>query len=108
MENWVSPQEGGHGTWGAEASLGGGGIFQNSNSCALTAKTIAASIPFYPFKGIERFYDIQGFLSEPILFKHIVNVLTARYRAKGVTKVCVGGGKGVRCVFGLLRRMVAF
>ena len=29
------------------------------------AREIAKSIPYYPFKGIQRFYDIGGFLSKP-------------------------------------------
>jgi hypothetical protein len=29
------------------------------------AREIAAVIPYFPFKGIPRFYDIGGFLSQP-------------------------------------------
>ena len=29
------------------------------------AKRIAAVIPYYPYKGIPRFYDINGFLQRP-------------------------------------------
>jgi tRNA uridine 5-carboxymethylaminomethyl modification enzyme len=32
------------------------------------AKRIAAVIPYYPFKGIARFYDITGFLTRPDIY----------------------------------------
>ena len=51
------------------------------------AKAIARAIPSFPFKGIENFYDIQGFLSEPELFQQIIDVLVDHYRPLKLTKV---------------------
>ncbi len=44
------------------------------------AREIAAVIPYYPFKGIPRFYDIGGFLSRPDVFQKVINVFVERYR----------------------------
>lgn len=30
---------------------------------------IASTIPYYPFKGIDRFYDISGMCANPVSFK---------------------------------------
>eukprot|EP00808_Paulinella_micropora_P007812 g25683.t1 len=46
------------------------------------AQKIAAVIPYYPFKGIERFYDIGGFLSKPDIFQMVIDVFIARYKQK--------------------------
>ena len=35
------------------------------------AQRIAAVIPYYPFKGIPRFYDIGGFLQRPDIFQEV-------------------------------------
>lgn len=43
------------------------------------AKKIAAVIPHYPFKGIPRFYDINGFLVRPDIFQLVVDVFVQRY-----------------------------
>lgn len=48
------------------------------------AKKIAKYIPFFPFKGIDRFYDIGGFLYHPKIFELIVDVFYQRYRTKDV------------------------
>ena len=48
------------------------------------AKEIAEYLPFFPFKGIPRFYDIGGFLYEPKVFQRIVNIFVDRYREIGV------------------------
>lgn len=44
------------------------------------AKEIAQYLPYFPFKGIPRFYDIGGFLYEPKIFQQIVDIFVARYR----------------------------
>ena len=44
------------------------------------AKRIAAVIPYYPFKGIPRFYDIGGFCQRPEVFQEVVDILVARYK----------------------------
>ena len=51
------------------------------------AREAAAVIPYYPFKGIERFYDIGGLLRHPALFDRVCEAMAARYRAKGVTAI---------------------
>ena len=44
------------------------------------AKDIAQYLPYFPFKGIDRFYDIGGFLYEPAVFQRIVDIFVDRYR----------------------------
>ena len=39
---------------------------------------IAEVIPYFPFKGIPRFYDIGGFLKEPEVFQMIVDIFVDR------------------------------
>mmetsp|Transcript_55624 Transcript_55624/g.92125 ORF Transcript_55624/g.92125 Transcript_55624/m.92125 type:complete len:203 (-) Transcript_55624:243-851(-) len=51
------------------------------------AQQIAAVIPYYPFKNIERFYDIQGLLHHPELFGRVCDAMARRYKAMGVTKI---------------------
>jgi adenine phosphoribosyltransferase len=51
------------------------------------AKKVAAVIPYFPFKKIERFYDIQGLLNHPELFDEVCTVMARRYTKMGVTKV---------------------
>ncbi len=48
------------------------------------AKEIAQYLPFFPFKGIPRFYDIGGFLYEPVVFQKIVDIFADRYAEIGV------------------------
>ncbi len=62
--------------------------------------SIAAAIPYYAFKGIDRFYDISGLLLEPALFQRTVDILLERYKGMAIDKIggCVlfGGGGGER------------
>jgi len=51
------------------------------------AKEIAAVIPYFPFKKIERFYDIQGLLKHPKLFNAMCAVMAKRFRRLKITKV---------------------
>jgi len=44
------------------------------------AKEIAQYLPYFPFKGIPRFYDIGGFLYEPEIFQKIVDIFADRYK----------------------------
>jgi hypothetical protein len=48
------------------------------------AKEIAVHLPYFPFKGIPRFYDIGGFLYQPDVFQRIVDIFADRYREIGV------------------------
>jgi hypothetical protein len=45
------------------------------------AQEIAQYLPWFPFKGIPRFYDIGGFLYEPAVFAKIVDIFVGRYAA---------------------------
>lgn len=51
------------------------------------ARAIAKTIPYFPFKGIPRFYDIGGFLSKPEVFQKIVDIFAARYDAIGIDAI---------------------
>ena len=44
-------------------------------------------MPYFPFKGIPRFYDIGGFLAEPEIFQKIVDIFVERYKAIGIDSV---------------------
>jgi adenine phosphoribosyltransferase len=55
------------------------------------AREIARYLPFYPFKGIPRFYDIGGFLYEPAVFQKIVNIFVARYSESAHSIDVIGG-----------------
>jgi adenine phosphoribosyltransferase len=48
------------------------------------AREIAKHLPYFPFKGIDRFYDIGGFLYNPSVFQRIVNIFVERYRHKNI------------------------
>ena len=43
------------------------------------AREIAAVIPYFPFKGIPRFYDVGGLLASPTHFQKVVDVMAERY-----------------------------
>eukprot|EP00573_Skeletonema_grethae_P003028 CAMPEP_0201688896 /NCGR_PEP_ID=MMETSP0578-20130828/2569_1 /ASSEMBLY_ACC=CAM_ASM_000663 /TAXON_ID=267565 /ORGANISM="Skeletonema grethea, Strain CCMP 1804" /LENGTH=214 /DNA_ID=CAMNT_0048173367 /DNA_START=164 /DNA_END=808 /DNA_ORIENTATION=+ len=51
------------------------------------AKEIAKYLPYFPFKGIDRFYDIGGFLEKPEVFQQIVDIFAARYDSIGIDAV---------------------
>ena len=51
------------------------------------ARMIATCMPYFPFKGIPRFYDIGGFLSKPDVFQHIVDIFSDRYADIGIDAV---------------------
>ena len=55
------------------------------------AKEIAQYLPYFPFKGIPRFYDIGGFLYEPSVFQKIVDIFTERYQAEGLQIDVIAG-----------------
>jgi hypothetical protein len=56
------------------------------------AREIARHLPYFPFKGIPRFYDIGGFLYQPDVFQRIVTIFADRYRDMAVD-VIAGYGK---------------
>ena len=51
------------------------------------AKKIAAVIPYYKFKGIPRFYDINGFLMNPEIFQLVVDTFAQRYKNADITSI---------------------
>eukprot|EP00568_Trieres_chinensis_P005694 CAMPEP_0183291194 /NCGR_PEP_ID=MMETSP0160_2-20130417/691_1 /TAXON_ID=2839 ORGANISM="Odontella Sinensis, Strain Grunow 1884" /NCGR_SAMPLE_ID=MMETSP0160_2 /ASSEMBLY_ACC=CAM_ASM_000250 /LENGTH=221 /DNA_ID=CAMNT_0025451959 /DNA_START=137 /DNA_END=802 /DNA_ORIENTATION=+ len=51
------------------------------------AREIAKYLPYFPFKGIPRFYDIGGFLAEPKVFQQIVDIFASRYAEIGIDSV---------------------
>lgn len=53
------------------------------------AKQIAAVIPYYPFKGVDRFYDIGGFLNQPEIFQLVIDAFVARVSALEID--CIAG-----------------
>lgn len=48
------------------------------------ALEIAQYLPYFPFKGIPRFYDIGGFCKEPAIFQKIIDIFVERYQELGV------------------------
>ena len=57
------------------------------------AREIAKVIPYFPFKGIPRFYDIGGFLDKPEVFQKIVDIFATRYAGIGIDSI--GGLDGL-------------
>lgn len=51
------------------------------------ARQIAQYLPYFPFKGIPRFYDIGGFLEKPEVFQQIVNIFVERYDEIGIDSI---------------------
>jgi hypothetical protein len=43
------------------------------------AQRIASVIPYYPFHGVDRFYDISGMTHDPEAFQLCIDVFTRRY-----------------------------
>lgn len=51
------------------------------------AKQIAQYLPYFPFKGIPRFYDIGGFLENPTIFQQIIDIFASRYDSIGIDAI---------------------
>ena len=51
------------------------------------ARFIAKHLPYFPFKGIPRFYDIGGFLANPDVFQRIVDIFVDRYASIGIDSI---------------------
>jgi len=58
------------------------------------AKEIAAVIPNFPFKKLDKYYDIQGLLHHPKLLNAMCAIFAKRYRRSGITKVCAFEARG--------------
>jgi adenine phosphoribosyltransferase len=59
-----------------------------------TAQRIAAVTPYFPFKGIPRFYDIGGFLKNPAEFQLAVDAFVARYQGKDIDAIAGFDARG--------------
>jgi adenine phosphoribosyltransferase len=70
----------GHGATDNAADSNGGRYQQDGPE----AFEISKYLPYFPFKGIPRFYDIGGFLYEPDVFQKIVDIFANRYRSMEV------------------------
>lgn len=55
------------------------GQHQDYTPNGAVAREIAKVTPYFPFKGVERFYDIGGFLKHPRVFQLVVDVFVDRY-----------------------------
>ena len=55
---------------------------------------LAAAIPYFPYKKLERFYDIQGLLANPLLFDAACEALAERYKHRGITKIAAFEARG--------------
>jgi adenine phosphoribosyltransferase len=53
------------------------------------AQRIANVIPWYPFKGIPRFYDISGMTQDPEIFQLVVDIFVNRYKDLDID--CIAG-----------------
>lgn len=51
------------------------------------AKQIAQYLPYFPFKGIPKFYDIGGFLENPQIFQQIIDIFASRYDSIGIDSI---------------------
>ena len=51
------------------------------------AKTLSEYLPYVKFKGIDRFYDIGGFLKAPEIFQQIVDIFVERYSILDVDSI---------------------
>ena len=59
-----------------------------------TAKRIASVTPYFPFKGIPRFYDIGGFLKNPEVFQLAIDAFVERYRGKDIDAIAGFDARG--------------
>ena len=58
------------------------------------AAEVAKSMPYFPFKGIERFYDISPVIANPDLFNRLCDVLAAHIKTVGATKIAGVDARG--------------
>mmetsp|Transcript_63071 Transcript_63071/g.133144 ORF Transcript_63071/g.133144 Transcript_63071/m.133144 type:complete len:351 (-) Transcript_63071:125-1177(-) len=58
------------------------------------AKEVAAVIPYFPYKKLDKFYDIQGLMKYPKLFDAVCTAMAKRYRKMGVTKIAAFEARG--------------
>ena len=53
------------------------------------ARRIASVIPYYPFHGIDRFYDISGMTQDPEAFQLTIDIFVNRYKNMDID--CIAG-----------------
>lgn len=53
------------------------------------ARRIASVIPYYPFHGVDRFYDITGMLKDPVAFQLCIDIFAKRYANLNID--CIAG-----------------
>ena len=51
------------------------------------AQRIASVIPYYPFHGVPRFYDISGMTHDPEAFQLCIDIFVRRYKTLGVDAI---------------------
>ena len=64
------------------------------SSNGATAQRIASVTPYFPFKGIPRFYDIGGFLKDPEAFQMAIDVFVERYRGQDIDSIAGFDARG--------------
>jgi len=58
------------------------------------AAKIAAVIPYFPYKKLDKFYDVQGLLNHPRLLNDMCEVMARRFRKLGITKIAAFEARG--------------
>jgi len=53
------------------------------------ARRIASVIPYYPYHGVDKFYDITGMLKDPVAFQLCIDVFVKRYTDLNID--CIAG-----------------
>jgi adenine phosphoribosyltransferase len=51
------------------------------------AQRIASVIPYYPFHGVPRFYDISGMTHDPEAFQLCIDIFVRRYSQLGIDMI---------------------
>jgi len=67
---------------------------EQSEPEAPLAEKVAAVMPYFPYKKIERFYDVQGLLKHPKLFNKVCDVMAKRFRKMDITKIAAFEARG--------------
>ncbi len=61
---------------------------------ASLAADVAASMPYFPYKKLDKFYDVQGLLRHPKLFERVCDTIADRSKASNITKVAAFEARG--------------
>ena len=72
--------------------VGKSGVDYSSNG--EVANRIASVTPYFPFKGIPKFYDIGGFLKDPEAFQMAIDVFVERYRDQNIDSIAGFDARG--------------